>query len=426
MPANREVQTIEAFMESAIATVRHYEALGNSEAHGLGDLIEGFESNGLIVRGGSETYDQDLEAATKNATSRPFGLEVNTLSPSLKLVLYPRMIFKPTEEDIDDAKKEGFDFKTEGPQTMVYVLDEFLNEIGQVENTTANLLFIGHMTGALLKDKYPLETEERSLEFLEQVREGLDETRRYIGMLDIATRAKLTPRIAKLGIMTDEELAQEAKNFVLYEVEPLKMPGLIEPKDEKREETPQEAVQNGNSYLHLNERNLPLIPLTAEAKYVPQAPWVEYGRNRWNRSHQLFGRYEAEEAGLRVDFKLDSTHFPGKYHFFDTIEVTQESGDQRQQIIFGQELDSARQAEEEAKALADPNYLNQLFHKANFVVPVVLAGDFDFSKEPARKHLEQLANDKGTKQDVAVVLKDILTLAAQGQLRTLEGYLGRN
>lgn len=220
---------------------------------------------------------------------------------------------------------------------------------------------------------------------------------------------------------------REAGNLCLYQVEPLKMPGLYEPQiDDVHIETPKEAVQNGNAYLHLTERNLPLRLITAKSKDIPQRPWVEYGRNRWNLSHQLFGRYEVEEAGLRVDFRLDSTHFPGKYHFFDTIEITQEAKDQRQQIILGQEVDPAREREEEAKAWADPAFLDQLFHKADFFLPVIVAGNFDFLKEPTKEYLEQLAQDKGTKQDVAAVLRDVLALASEGQLRTIEGYLRRN
>ncbi len=427
MQANKERQSTQGFLYAAVTAARHYQALGNREGDGIGGLVEALGSNGMVLRGTSERYDQDLEIATRNATQRPFGIELNTLSPNIQLILYPRMIFHPSTEDIEAAKEEDIITRTDGPQAMLYILDGFTKESSQVENLTANLLFAGHMTDALLEARYPLEREERSPEFMQQVRECLGEVRRYIGMLDIAARAKLTPRIARLGTLDDEELAREARNFCLYEVEPLKMPGLYEPqRDDVHIETPQEAVQNGNSYLHVTERNLPLRPGTARTKDIPKKPWVEYGRNRWNRSHQLFGRYELEEAGLKVDFRFDSTHFPGKYHFFDKIEITQEAGGERKQVILGQEVDPARQAEGEAKAWSDPSGLDNLFHKADFVFPVILAGDFDFSSQSARRYLGQLANDKGTKPDVAVVLEDILTLASQGQLRTLEGYLRRN
>lgn len=207
MSANKETQLTQILLKSVISAVRHYKALGNEDGHGLGALAEGLATNGLVLRGTSERYDKDLEVVTRNAMRRPFGIEVNTLSPNLQLVLYPETIFQAAEEYVNEAREEGFEVRTEGPQAMLYVLDGFTKERGKVENVTANLLFAGHMVDALLEGRYPLETGERSPEFLQQVREGLDETRRYIGMLDIAARARLTPRIARLGVLDDEQLA---------------------------------------------------------------------------------------------------------------------------------------------------------------------------------------------------------------------------
>lgn len=181
--------------------------------------------------------------------------------------------------------------------------------------------------------------------------------------------------------------------------------------------TPEEAVKRGKEFLGCSFRELPLNEGNSQAP-SPQPPWQEFTTNLWDLNHQLPGRYELKkgEGSLRVDYLLDSTHFPGKYHFFHQIEITEAKGKEiTHHVIFGQDVDPEREAIETANAWVDPKHLDDLFHKANFVYPVILAGNFDLPDE-SREDLKLLANDQATKEDVRVVLKDILQLAEMGVL----------
>lgn len=197
----------------------------------------------------------------------------------------------------------------------------------------------------------------------------------------------------------------------------MKMPGLYElEKTDIPQETPEEAVKNGTLYLHLDERDLPQRVKDRETHDVLSLPWTEYGKNRWNRSHQLFGRYETftDDGSLQVDFRLDSTHIPALYGFFDTIEITRATREGIQEhIIFGQELGEQ----------ADLNLL-QFFgarltpeQLQDSVVPIIIAGDFDFDNAQTRELLDKLATDKGTKPDVGRVVADVLRLSAKSRLQ---------
>lgn len=417
MPANREAQLRNTFLTSAKNAAIYLEKVGGEHYNGLAPVVEAMTTNGVVLLGSSKRYDQDLEAATRNAMRRPFGIETNTLSPNVQLVLYPKMIYPTTEEYARDAKAEGYEVRTEGPQGMLYVLDGFQKERGQVENMSANLLFIGRMADALLNGKYPLETGERSPEFFQQVKEAFEASRKYVVTLDEARRGNLSPRIARLASLDEPGLEHEARNFVLYQAEPLKTPGIYEGSSEDvKVEPPTEAVQHGSLYLHLPDRDLPLRVADSGTKDVPASPWQEFGRNRWNRDHQLFGRYQLAEGEetLVVDFRLDSTHMPAKYGFFDTIEIAQFTPESiRQHIILGQEINSEK---------ADLLFL-QVFgarldpEKDDTVFPVVVAGDFDFSEPTLRQQLGLLANDKSTKPDVGRVLADVLKITSSSNLQ---------
>ncbi len=417
MPVNREVQLRKTFINSAKAVVHHLEELGPDHHDRLSSFIEGIASNGLVLLGSSERYDQDLEAATRNAMRRPFGIETNTLSPNVQLILYPRMIYPPTEEYARKEREAGYEIRTEGSQAMLYILDGFSGERSQVENIAANLLFTGHMTGALLEGRYPTEAGEKSPEFLQQVKEALGVTTSYVRALDEAGRGRLYPRIARLYSLEEEGLNHEAHNFVVYQVEPLKTQGLFEaPRKNLPIATPALAVEQGTLYLHVSERDLPLRKASGRTKDVPAAPWQEFGRNRWNREHQLHGRYQLTEGDqiLLVDFRLDSTHMPAEYGYFDTLEialVTPESI--RQHIVLGQEIYSEK--EELLFLQAFGGRLPP--EKDDIVFPIVVAGDFGFSEPTVREQLGLLANDKGVKPDVGRVLADVLKITSDGNLQ---------
>ena len=351
---------------------------------------------------------------------RPFGIEMETLTPSTQVVLYPVMVYKPDGELREMAKEEGYEVREDGVQTMVYFLDEFEREAGNIHNVGANLLFVSHMIDAALNGRYPLEQGERSTEFAGEVRGALSDVREFIAALSPEQRASLSPHITRIALLDDEGLAREAQRRVLYNTEPIKMPGLYEPgQAEITQLTPEQAVQNGQLYLKLDERDFPRRPKGSGATGVPSKPWVEYGKNSWNRSHQLFGRYETPitEGALRVDFRLDSTHMPALYGFFDTIELSRitEEGI-REHIIFGQEMGEKVELAflQAFGARLTPEQLQ------DSVIPIIVAGNFDFANEHTRGLLRKLAADKGVKPDVGRVIADVLRLSAEGRLQKVQ------
>lgn len=425
-PIPPDVRLRNAFYESARdATLHLTDTHGLEVEHRLAPLIVGFVNYGVITRPTTKLYSQDIETAGRNAMKRPFGIELDTLSPNIQLVLYPQMIFKPTEEDIKAAKEEGLVMRTEEGQAMIYVLDGFEKETGDIENMAANLYFVGHMTNALLEGRYPLNIGEKSPQFKQELKQALNLVQEYAGKLPKDRKQKLSRKISRIVSLDDAKLDDEARRLALYHAEPMKMPGLYEFEEtDIPKETPEEAVQNVTLYLHLDERDLPQV-LRDGVGQIPSLPWVEYGKNRWNRSHQLFGRYETstDDGSLRVDYRLDSTHFPSKYGFFDTIEIIRDTevgiGGH---IILGQEVNSEMEPLAGAAMLSQPDRsLSSIYEELpGLVYPIVLAGDFDFTQADAREFLGKLAADKRTKPDVGRVVADVLRLSAESRLQRFE------
>ncbi len=421
----KEIEVHSAFVDRYKAVTANVRTLGSDYYPYLRPFTAAMNNNGLVVVPSTNRYDQDLKATA--SLQPPYGLELNTLSHNAKLVLSPKMTYEITQLDAARLTVKGIRPRMSGPQASLYLLDGFKDEEITAEAMTANIAFIGSMSEALLKGKYPLQKDHRSLEFEEQVVNAFKAVNKYLKGLTEGQKAKISPYIINIGELDEAEINNFVIKFIDYQVELTKEFGLIERdsllrRQEDPVETAQAAVVLGTEYLHCSDRNFP--PIIADQD-IPALPWREYGRNRWNRDHQLFGRYEVADAKLKVDFRLDSTHFPAKYHFFDTVEMVQETEAGRLHIIFGQEVDKNREVEAELKAYKDPTHLDQLFHKAGFVFPIVLAGSFN-NFEQARPYLEILANDKGTKPDVSVVLGDFLDLSSQGKLWNLESYPRRN
>ena len=354
--------------------------------------------------------------------------EMHSCLTHIQLLLYPEIVYKPIAEDRTIAKEEGLEVRTKGPQAMLYVLDEYAGEVGQVENLTANIIFSGHMADAALNNRFPFKTGERSSEFQKAVKEAFEKAQRYVLALEEESRGKLLPRISKLGDLNEIALKQTARNFVLYEVEPLKTQGLIEvPLKDDINLSPADAIATGQTYLHCDERELPFINPLGDSSYtgVHAEAWSEYGRNRWDRDNHLYGRYVTQVDGDRLclDFKLDSTHFPSPYGFFDIMEIQGPPKDgSEQHILIGQEVNRKMEPLAMSAIFAQPQRnIGEIYRELpdKLVYPVVVAGDFNFSIPSIKERLEQLAADKGTKVEIAAVLRDILTLASQDKLNRL-------
>lgn len=377
------------------------ERASEEEVHTLDAFTESFATKGLVFFYGTKIYEQHMEKAGQNAFKRPFGIETATLMPSLKLVLYPTMIFKPTDEELNDPEvlEMGWVVKTQGPQTMLYFLDEFLQEPKSSLSLAASILFVGKMTQAHLTQEYPLKEGERSPQFLSAVAKALELVKAFVGKLTAEEKEKLTPQLKALSECSAQDTAQFAKSVVYYQTEPIKERGIIEDQFLPLI-SPESAIANKTTLLHCSERFLPRRGPKRTGIAFPAPPWVEYTTNTYNRDYQLYGRYEfVDTAGTKfwVDYLLDTKFFPGKYGFFSTLEIirTQTDG-KRSHIIIGQE--------------AEHTFIPSLMH------PVVLAGEMDFSDPGIQKPLEHLVKDKGVKREIALVLRDVLTLDAQGNL----------
>lgn len=398
-PIPPRVNLREAFIHSAIRSVYHLgEIYGMDQSVGLRPIMEGLGSNSVVVFASTKLYDQHMEAAGQNASHPPFGVELNTLSPNVQLVLYPRRMFEPTKEDREFAKEEGIEVKDSDRQAMLYVLDGFRAEASNEVNQAANLLFVSHMINAMVEGGYPIERDNQSQEFVDQVAGGMEAVRKYARDLTPEQQAQLFPFSRRMVDVPEDQLGEFARAYAAYQVEPMKSPGLREPgyffmKPDDPNSTPVASVAATREYLHVSDRNLPLRP--SSEKGVPALPWREYGRNRWNRDHQLFGRYETNlDAGrvLRVDFRLDSTHMPAKYGFFDTIEIASvANGAIIDHVVLGQEVNFAH-----------------LQQARGIVFPIVVAGEFDFQHYEVKTKLELLVGDNETKPDVARVLADLI------------------
>ena len=340
-------ESFSTYIQDAVLSV--IAPLGEEHYDVIEPLVTGLGTKGLVMLYGSDRFFDDMERAGRNATRAPFGLEVTTLSDDMSLVLYPQMIYKPDDEDRKNASEEGFEIRNEGPQAMLYVLDGFLKSSENRPNTTANLVFACHLIGGLLEGKYPIESDNASPEFTALVKAAMEKVRSFASALPPEQRSQLEGRIAIVSGLSDDQIDPYVANYVRYQTELIKLPGLREPgnlfmKPDELGGRAKDVVLTQREYLRLTDRNLPEI--TGPADQLPPTPWKEFGTNRWNRDHQLFGRYEAptQDGVLRVDFRLDSTHMPAKYGFFETIEITESADGQiRQQIVLGQEVDREKE-----------------------------------------------------------------------------------
>ena len=110
-------------------------------------------------------------------------------------------------------------------------------------------------------------------------------------------------------------------------------------------------------------------------------------------------------------------HFPGKYGFFNAIEITTvgpEGVDEH--VILGQEIAAAGSVtgEEEKLHLDENDEVGMPLGVELF--PVIVAGSFDFSNPRLRAQLEALVVDEATKREVKLPLRDALMLYDQGRL----------
>ena len=277
-PIEERLRTV--FAASVQPLADHLHGLGEPHYNRTGPLLEALQTKGSIFFWGTKRYDEDMKAAESNAMRKPFGIEIGTLSPGIQVVLYPMMVYKPGDADREMAKEKGYKLREEGTQTMVYFLDEFEKEAGDTHGLAANLLFVSHMVDAALKGRYPLEQGERSTEFAQEVKAGLSDAKEYIAALTSEQRANLSPRVGRIALLDEEGLAREAQRRVLYNAEPMKLYEFEE--TDVSELTPEKAVQNGELYLKLDERDLPQRMERTKATDVPSLPWIEYGKNKWN------------------------------------------------------------------------------------------------------------------------------------------------
>lgn len=100
-----------------------------------------------------------------------------------------------------------------------------------------------------------------------------------------------------------------------------------------------------------------------------------------------------------------------------TIEITRlAEATIREHIIFGQEMG------EKADLLFMQFFGAKLTQDQlqDSVVPIIIAGDYDFAQLETRELLGKLADDKGTKPDVGRVIADVLRLSEQGKLQRLD------
>lgn len=382
-------------------------------------------TNGMATLFGSERFRDDLEAATNNSHLRPFGLEANTLSPDTKLILFPKTIYQADKELAEYAESEGLTVRKEGPQALLYPLNTSIEGYKNLPNTATNFAFIGTLVEGHTEGKYPVEADNRSDEFKAVVREGVDRARSVAKALSPEDRAKLVGKVAKVCDLPEGEIDAWVENYAKFDTELLKAPGLLtfELLDgENVEDAEEEGSDVLREELKLTARDFPEI--TEPAEQLPPSPWKEYGTNMWNRSHQLFGRYEVPAGGgqLRVDFRLDSTHMPAIYGFFDAIEVTQvaESGEIQQQVVLGQEVDHSKEMRMGIVMITQPEKAEEIIRAEKAIFPVIGKGEFDFANPETRKLLDALVAEKGTKPDVRKPLLDALALFDEGNLTRVE------
>lgn len=357
------------------------------------EFTQGIISNKNVLMFGTKNYDAHMDQQRERAgTQRPFGVELDTLTQNVQLILYPGIIFPVDDTDPKLANDEGQEVHTDGPQAILYALDGIEKDVEDPQIAAANTIFIAFMTHALHTTAYPPQEEEQSDAFKSEVAKAIKAVKEYLAMLTEGKIANLPNRLKRIHELSDDKVPEYADEFVTFHAEAMKMPGLYIATDGERE-LPSDAIEKGTEYLHLSQRDLPQRKIDG-----PAYPWVEYATNTWNRSHKLFGRYEAQHNGsttLRVDYMLDSTHFPLNYGFFSLLEINEISESNiAQHVIIGQDV----------KGFFEP-------------FPAIVAGEFDFSNFDNVTRLMKLANDLNTKKEIAAVLQDILSQSGNGTLQ---------
>lgn len=401
------------------------------------EKTEEFRWNHLIGRAvsafGNKEYEDQL---TK---SRIFeedqGIEIPVFSQNIKLALFKNFHYtlsvyeEMDRKEIEKIKRmeESEQWKIQAheeykeakekdlPQAVIYYLDNFSNSDEVLQNNIISHVFIDHMVRGMKENDSSMEKGDTSLEFISHLIKGFRIIRDYANSLSSEERNKLNKEIQTVLNLQDNELNSFAKNYIIYAIRTIKSAGSLDDWTFWRKDQipkPKDAVEMDVEHLGCSYRNLPEIVNSL-------LPWKEYTTNRWDLNHEIFGRYELREGEkiVRVDYKLDSKYFPGKYHFFNKLEIAQSLGHKKQHIIFGQGVNQDRMDMAEAEGWKNPETVfGELFHQADFIYPVIIAGYFDFNDEETKSQLTLLAENKNTKSDVAVVLRDILEMAKIGVL----------
>jgi len=177
-------------------------------------FFDSLYSNCVVLIRSSERYENEMEELRKS-----LGIEMNTLSANMQLFLSPSLLYDPPSPLEEAARKRGVTIRTKGPQAILFLLDGIPQEAENKGNFTANLLFINHLTGALLEKRYPFEKGERPIEFQQIAREGLEIVKDYLRKLeahpDLGKGLNLAPRIARIASLDENGLDQEAQKITL-------------------------------------------------------------------------------------------------------------------------------------------------------------------------------------------------------------------
>ncbi|MEX0616758.1 MAG: hypothetical protein WD231_03040 [Candidatus Woykebacteria bacterium] len=394
----------------------------------------------------SQERDQFIEVIAM--AGKPYGILLPTFSPHIEVLLLPYRIDLTgefTEEDREEfcrgcTDEEWEELKAElnrqSSQTIVFHDGRNAVRMSATE-LTANYLFIASMSKASVEGKYPHDKGDISPEFKECLAEAFRLVAHYVQGLSREEVEKLPAYLRKVSLATDGGFGaltfyRFASEFAFYQCQTATA-FLDDSWSDEVERTLNsvEALAQGETYLHCEERNL-FLRARRDRNSIPNPPWVEYCSNRWSFKHKIYGRYEwrAEDRLLRVDYLLDSTHIPGRYGFFSKLEIVEETWVGRQHIVLGQEfyrkhemfltfLAMGMVAKEDGSPLT-PEEKDE--ETKGVVIPVVSAGSFDFLEPVSRQLLQDLANDPAAKQDIARVIKDTLEFAADGTLLTAKQW----
>ncbi|HVZ66663.1 MAG TPA: hypothetical protein VG917_00195 [Patescibacteria group bacterium] len=175
------------------------------EATNLLPLANALITKGAILKATTSQYDLDQELQA----NFPNRFDLPTPFPSIRITVTPYQIEQATELDIRKANNRGYNVQTEGPQVVVYIMDDFEEEQVNLTGIAANFVYVNAVVNAIVNKTRPWNLSWG--DFRKETYDALVKVREFVAGLPESRRQHLPFAIRKLNGLNNSQLLMETE-----------------------------------------------------------------------------------------------------------------------------------------------------------------------------------------------------------------------